>query len=149
MPSIATTLIVGCSHIPFPGFAPAISTSTPTDDQVQFCRKAMYIDEKLRIHPIGFYLQSGMDDLVRFKFIAETDDSSKLFDPRHVDSAKFKARGDLNGLHPDSDTPWWDVSSRPLTGENFVVPPGIRGLNVGYFDNGDETLTVFVLWHET
>ena len=129
------------------------STTTPTKEQIQYCREVMYLNPDVEITPLGFFLQPGMDDTIRFKFIAQTNDPSKLFDGTHVDSTQFKTDFHVYALQPDAPEKWWDVSAQSLTGENFSVPPpnstGTRGLNIGYIKNADGTLTVYVLWHET
>jgi hypothetical protein len=113
----------------------------------------MYINPELQIEPLGFFLQPGMDDIIRFKFTARTDDPSVLFDESLIDSTEFNSDFGVYALDPNATDSWWDVSSQKLTGENFTVPPpnssGTRGLNIGYITNDDGTLTVYVLWHET
>jgi hypothetical protein len=113
----------------------------------------MYINPELEIEPFGYCLQPGMDDVIRFKFIAKTDDPSLLFNKSQVDSTKFLPDFRVSALNPKAAETWWDVSSKTLSGGNFTVPPphsaGTRGLNVGYVTNDDGTLTVYVLWHET
>ena len=144
--------LIGC-QTDFMGYGGNISTTTPTPEQVQYCRDVMYINPELEIKPIGFFLQPGMDDVIRFKFIANTDDPSLLFDSTHVDSSKFGADLRIYTLNPEATESWWDISSQTLIGGNFLVPPpdspGTRGLNIGFSNNDDGTLTVFVLWYET
>jgi hypothetical protein len=145
-------LLPGC-QTDFTGYGPAVSTTTPSPDQVQRCREVMYINPKLTIQPLGFFLQPGMDDVIRFKFVAQTNDPSALFDPAKVDPRKFKDGFGGFALDPKAKEPWWDAPKRTLIGGQFTVPPpnsqGTRGLNIGYEKNDDGTLTVFVLWHET
>ncbi|QDU45990.1 hypothetical protein Mal52_44870 [Symmachiella dynata] len=135
------------------GFPNPKSTATPSPEEIQYCRDVMYINPDLDIEPLGFSLQSGMDDVIRFKFLAKTDDPSKIFDATHVDSAKFKSDFGVYALDPDAKDDWWDVSSQTLVGGNFTVPPpksqGTRGLNIGFTENDNSTLTIYVLWHET
>jgi predicted small secreted protein len=145
-------LLAGC-QTDFTGSGPDVSTTTPTKEQVVFCRQVMYINPDLEIEPLGYHLHSGMDDVIRFKFSAKTDDPAQLFDKTQVDSAKFAADFQVSALNPQATEVWWDVSSKKLSGGNFSVPPpnaaGTRGLNIGYCKNDDGTVTVYVLWHET
>jgi hypothetical protein len=144
--------LAGCQG-DFLGYAGDVSTTNPTKEQVAYCRDVMYINAELEIEPLGYCLQPGMDDVIRFKFIAKTDDPAELFDASQVDSTKFSADFSVSALQPQAVEAWWDVSAQTLTGASFSVPPpgsaGTRGLNVGYVENDDGTLTVYVLWHET
>jgi hypothetical protein len=144
--------LVGC-QTDFLGYPTSTSTTAPTKEQIQYCRDVMYLNPAVKIEPLGFFLQPGMDDVIRFKFVAQTDDPATVFDTAHVDSRKFGPDFRLNALAPDAADKWWDVSKQTLTGGNFSVPPpnstGTRGLNIGYTKNADGTLMVYVLWHET
>lgn len=145
-------LFAGCGYW-FLDYGDAVSTTNPSAEQIAYCRKVMYINPTLDIEPLGFHLQPGMDDMIRLKFVAKTSDPAQLFDPAQVDATKFSTSFNLWALDPHALDNWWDVSSQKLSGGNFSVPPpkaqGGRGLNVGYFHNGDGTMTVYVLWHET
>lgn len=130
-----------------------VTTTSPTNEQVQYCRDVMYINPDLEIQPVGYSIRTGLDDEIRFKFIAQTNDPSQLFDTTHVDSQKFLKEFNPSMLKPEAGEAWWDLSSRQLQGADFIVPPpgsqGSRGLNIAYSKNDDGTLTVYVLWHET
>ena len=130
-----------------------VSTTTPSKQQIAKCRDVMYINPKLDIKPLGYAIETGMDDVIRFKFVATIDDPSALFDTAQVDATKFAANFNPSSLHPKAAETWWDLSSKTLSGANFSVPPpnsqGTRGLNIAYVKNDDNTLTVYVLWHET
>lgn len=143
---------VGC-QTDFLGHPASTSTTTPTPAEIQRCRDVMYINPAVKIEPLGFFLQPGMDDIIRFKFVAQTNDPALVFDSAHVDAKKFGPDVRLSALEPGAAEKWWDVSKQTLTGGNFSVPPpkssGTRGLNIGYTKNADGTLTVYVLWHET
>ena len=142
----------GCSF-DFIGSNPDVTTTSPTTDQVKYCRAVMYINPELEIDPVGYSIETGMDDVIRFKFVAMTDDPAILFDPSRVDTKEFADEFTLSGLNPQAPETWWDLSSQQLTGANFTVPPpgskGMRGLNIAYAKNEDGTLTVYVLWCET
>lgn len=143
---------VGC-RTDFLGYPASTTTTTPTKAQIQYCRDVMYLNPSVKIEPLGFFLQPGMDEVIRFKFVAHTDDPAQIFDAAQVDSKKFGVGFHLSALEPGATDEWWDVSKHSLTGGNFSVPSpkssGTRGLNIGYTKNADGTLTVYVLWHET
>ena len=130
-----------------------VTTTSPTIDQVKYCRDVMYINPELEIDPIGYSIETGMDDVIRFKFIAKTDDPSILFETSRVNTKKFAEDFIPSSLNPQASETWWDLSSQQVTGANFTVPPpnskGTRGLNIAYAKNDDGTLTVYVLWYET
>ena len=150
---VMTCLVLAGCQTDFMGYGKAISTTSPTAEQVAYCRDVMYVNPKLDIEPLGYFLQPGMDDVVRFKFTAKTNDPSVLFDDSQVDSTRFTLNFDVSALDSKAKESWWDISSQTLSGGNFSVPPpkatGTRGLNIGYVKNDDGTLTVYVLWHET
>ncbi len=130
-----------------------VSTTTPTKEQVAKCRKVMYIDPAVEIEPLGYALDAGMDDVIRFKFIAKTDDPSMLFDDSQVESTRFKPILKPATFFTAAPETWWMLSSTASLGAKFSVPPpnskGTRGLNIAYTKNDDKTLTVYVLWYET
>ena len=85
---MACLAITGC-QADFLGYGDDVSTTTPTKEQIAYCRDVMYINPGLEIEPLGYCLQPGMDDVIRFKFTAKTDDPSQLFDKSQVDSTRF------------------------------------------------------------
>lgn len=113
----------------------------------------MYLTPELEIQPLGFYRQPGIDELIRFKFIARVNHPSRLFDASKVDASKLVSNYDVQALDLKATETWWDVGGQNLTGGSFIIPAhqtkGECGLNVGYLRNTDNTLTVYVLWQET
>ena len=152
-PIVMTCLFLAGCQTDFTGYGDAVRTTSPTAAQIAYCRDVMYINPELDIEPLGYFLQPGMDDVIRFKFTAKTDDPSLLFDDSQVDASKFSSNFSVSALDPKATDMWWDISSQTLSGGNFSVPPpkskGTRGLSIGYVKNDDGTLTVYVLWHET
>ena len=126
-------------------FGPDVSTTTPTSADVARCRTEMYIDPDIHIRPQGFKLTSGIDDSIWFKFVAETSDITDVFAVHVVDTSSFTKKF---ALRSDSTTSWWDVPAHSLTGGQVSLP-NARFMNVGYRDNADDTLTVYIMWHET
>ena len=97
-----------------------VSTTTPSKEQAARCRDVMYINPELDITPLGYAIETGMDDVIRFKFVAKTDNPSSLFDSAQVDATRFADNFNPYALHPEA---WWDLSSKSLSGANFSVPP--------------------------
>jgi len=149
---LALFVLAGCGG-DFTGRNGDVSTTTPGKEQVAKCRDVMYINPEIDIKPLGYAIETGMDDTIRFKFVANTDDPSALFDSTQVDASRFTDDFNPYALHREGAEVWWDLSSKSMSGANFSVPPpgskGTRGLNIAYVKNDDNTLTVYVLWYET
>ena len=150
---VCLPFVVGCSFDPF-GTPPPDVTTSPSRQQIQYCRDVMYIDPELVLKPLGYYYEHGFqDDQIAFKFIAKTDQIENIFDVEFVPPAELVARKSNSGLDRDIGEKWWDAQTKTLVGGNFTVPPpgsqGTRALNVGIADNGDATFTVYVYWFET
>ena len=105
----------------------------------------MYINADVKITPEGFKLTSGIDDAIWFRFLAHADDIADVFSTEFVDASKFQQGYTFASASMPS---WWDVAQKSLTGGQVSLP-NARFMNVGYVDNGDGTLTVYVMWHET
>ncbi len=145
--------VVGCSFDPFGTPSPDVTTS-PSRQQIQYCRDVMHIDSELVLSPLGYYYEHGFqDDQIAFKFIAKTHQIGNIFDEDFVPSAELVARKSNSGLDRDIGEAWWDCQTKKLFGGNFTVPPpgsqGTRALHIGIADNGDGTFTVYVYWFET
>ena len=91
--------ITGC-QADFLGYGDDVCTTTPTKEQIAYCRHVMYINPGLEIGRLGYCLQPGLDDVIRFKFIAKTDDPSLLFDKSQVDSTRFSPDFRVSTLDP-------------------------------------------------
>lgn len=140
-------MLIGClHHAPnFLDFGPDITTRTPSVAEVQRCRAEMYINPDLEIVPEGCKLTSGIDAAIWFRFVAKTNNLAKVFRKDKVDTTKFTTSNDLTGSGLPS---WWDVNSKKLAGGQVALP-NVRFMNVGYVNNKNGTLTVYVMWHET
>lgn len=130
------------------------STTKPTEEMVEHCRKIMHLDPQLELQPLGFcYFDHFMDDAIAFKF--KTKRTDRLFKAEFVSSDELKrARSTRElGLHLRFDEEWWNPQEQELIGGQFTVPlpgeKGVRGLCIGIANNDDETLTVYVYWFET
>jgi hypothetical protein len=126
-------------------FGRDVTTVTPSAQDVSRCRTEMYIKADAEITPEGFKLTSGIDDAIWFRFLAHTGDIVDVFETGTVDVSKFRP----GFTFTDASAPsWWDVAKKPLTGGQISLP-NARFMNVGFVDNEDGTLTVYVMWHET
>lgn len=96
-------------------------------------------DEHLRYSP-------GMDGIMWCRFTVEAKGLDEVFDPSQVDVSKFNEAGCQVGSSSISDR-WWDVKGKKLTGGSVEVRHD-EFLDVGYVDNGEGTLTVYIYWFE-
>ena len=95
-------------------------------------------DEHLRYEP-------GMDAAMWSKFTVRVKGIDEVFDTSRVDTSEFTQAGyDFNVDWIDDD--WWDANKRMLIGGEDEV--GGDFMRVGYVDNGDGTLTIYVFWFE-
>ncbi|MFT5524650.1 MAG: hypothetical protein ACI9HK_002612 [Pirellulaceae bacterium] len=138
--TIALLLCAGCGKA-----GNDVTTTTPSQEYVARCRAEMYIRDDVDIHPKGFKLITGMDDAIWFKFVTKAENILDVFDDEKVDTSKFSSGFKIDNA---SMPTWWDVNGRKLLGGQIQLPQG-RAMNVGSLKNGDETLTVYVMWFET
>jgi len=66
----------------------------------------MYINPEIDINPLGYAIETGIDDAIRFKFMATTDDPATLFDSAQVDATKFAPNFNPYALHPNAPETW-------------------------------------------
>lgn len=66
-------------------------TEAPDEEHVAHAREFLFVNPGLEIEPLAYYEKDGMDYMVRFKFLARTDDPTLIFDPCHVDPSAFSA----------------------------------------------------------
>ena len=150
---VCLPIVVGCSFDPFDTPPPDVTTS-PNQQQIQYCRDVMYINPELVLTPLGYYHEHGFqDDQIAFKFIARTDQIKNIFNVKFVPPAELVTRTSNYGLDVAIGETWWDIQNKTLVGGDFCVlppgSPGSRALNIGISDNGDSTFTVYVSWFET
>ncbi|MGB8703242.1 MAG: hypothetical protein WCD18_27815 [Thermosynechococcaceae cyanobacterium] len=126
-------------------FGPNIETKAPSATDVKRCRAEMYLQSDVEIIPEGYKLISGIDDAIWFRFIAKTTNIADVFMKDKVNTSKFTTNHKFYG---DTLPDWWDIESKVLTGGEISLP-NARFMNVGYVNNQDGTLTVYVIWHET
>ncbi len=133
-------LVHGCLD-----FGDDFETTSPTEQQVSGCRKAMYINTSVNITPLGlYYAGSGIDAAVWYKFRTDTVDVLQIFDTSVVDAAKFQ-----NGftLNTKKNVKWWDVKNKDLLGGQVPLP-NAKYMNVG-IEKIEEGYTVYIMWFET
>ncbi len=95
-------------------------------------------DEHLRYGP-------GIDAAMWSKFTVRVNDIDEVFDTSRVDTSEFTKVGYQFNVAWIDDT-WWDADKHQLIGGEDDV--GSDFIRVGYIDNGDGTLTVYVFWFE-
>jgi hypothetical protein len=119
-------------------------TTTPTEDQVSRCRTEMYLNDAAEITPLGFkLLGSGIDDVIWFKFEADADDLSQVFDTSVVNTDEFEK----NVMYKMEDVEWWDVEGKELVGGEISLP-NARFMNLGA-EKIEGGYIVYIMWHET
>jgi hypothetical protein len=96
-------------------------------------------DEHLRYSP-------GMDGVMWCRFTVEAKGIDEVFDTSQVDVSEFKEEGYEVGQSGLGNR-WWDVAGKKLTGGSVEVRND-EFMHVGYMDNGDGTLTVYIYWFE-
>ena len=96
-------------------------------------------DEHLRYSP-------GMDGIMWCRFTVEAKGLDEVFDPSQVDVSKLNETDCQVGSSSISDR-WWDVKGKKLTGGSVEMRDD-ETLEVGYVDNRDGTLTVYIYWFE-
>ena len=142
------SLVVGCDPFPDP---PTEITENPTPNQIRYCRRIMYIDPGVTITPLGYFHDHNfLDDVIGFKFIAQTDQYGDLFESGQVTVNELLPNYSIGSLPDNPDVEWWPSDSTSLIGGNFRVPSpnSAEQLSVGIEDNGDGTLTVYVVFFE-
>jgi hypothetical protein len=107
--------------------------------EIMFLRPELGVsDEHLRYEP-------GMDAAMWSKFTVRVKGIDEVFDTSRVNTSEFTQAGyDFNVDWIDDA--WWDADKRTLIGGEDEV--GGNFMRVGYVDNGDGTLTIYVFWFE-
>jgi hypothetical protein len=95
-------------------------------------------DEHLRYGP-------GMDAAMWSKFTVRVKSIDEVFDASRVDTSEFTQNG-YEFKVDWIDNAWWDADKHRLIGGEDEVDGDF--MRVGYVDNGDGTLTVYVFWFE-
>jgi len=134
---VSTT--VGCLS-----FGTDEETTSPTESQVSRCRTEMYLNDALKITPLGYkLLGSGIDDQIWFKFRVDVNDLSQVFDTSVVDTSSFEKFV----MHERDELAWWDVKGKELVGGEISLP------NARYMDIGAEKIyggyIIYIMWTET
>ncbi|MCB1098662.1 MAG: hypothetical protein KDN22_24030 [Verrucomicrobiae bacterium] len=87
----------------------------------------------------------GFDAAMWSKFTVRVKDIDEVFDTSKVDTSEFTQAGYEFNVDWIDDV-WWDADKRTLIGGEDEV--GGDFMRVGYVDNGDGTLTIYVFWFE-
>ena len=146
--SVGASLAVGILSLPIMAVAGWVTrTESPRPRQVEHAREFLLVNPELKIEPLAYYEKNGMDYMVRFKFLAKTDDATNIFDRTHVAPSTFGPNFDFPAGEATHSEAWWDVSSRPMSGGHIRVPYD-HTLTIGYVENDDSTITVYAWRHE-
>lgn len=87
----------------------------------------------------------GFDAAMWCKLTVEAGGLEVVFDTAKVDTSQLGEEGyEFRVDWIDDD--WWDAESRQLTGGEVEISG--NPMRVGYVDNGDGTLTVYIFWFE-
>ena len=95
-------------------------------------------DDHLRYSP-------GIDAAMWSRFSVKVNGIDEVFDGSMVDTSEFSQDGYEIRVDWINDV-WWDVDSQQLIGGEVQVEG--NWMRVGYVDNGDGTLTVYIFWFE-
>ena len=125
-------------------------TTSPSPEQVAHAREYLYIAPNFEIEPLAYAVKHGTDHIVRFKFIARTDDPALVFDTTQIDPSKFSTDFVFPPGEETHNEDWWDLSTQPVTGGSFWVPTSEPDrfywlMHIGCVENGDGTLTVYAI----
>lgn len=108
-------------------------------------REIMCLRPELGVSDDHLRYEPGMDAAMWSKFTVRVKGIDEVFDTSRVDTSEFTQAGyDFNVDWIDDD--WWDANKRMLIGGEDEV--GGDFMRVGYVDNGDGTLTIYVFWFE-
>lgn len=145
---VMALLLVGAFSMPILAVAGWVTrTGSPSAKQVAYAREYLLINPELEIEPLAYYLKDGMDYMVRFKFIAKTNDPTQIFDRSLIDPSTFQDNFHFQPGEEGHNEAWWDISSRPLVGGLIRAPNG-NHIEIGFANNDDDTFSVYVWRHE-
>ena len=135
--TVGTT--VGCLS-----FGTDEETTSPTESQVSRCQTEMYLNDALKITPLGYkLLGSGIDDSIWFKFRVDVNDLSQVFDTSVVDTSSFENFV----MYERDELAWWDVKGKELVGGEISLP-NARYMHIGA-EKIDGGYIIYIMWTET
>ncbi len=133
-------LTMGCLD-----FGEDIVTTNPTQEQLDFCKTVMYLNDELSYEPIGLkILGSGIDDAIWFCFTTGETDISKIFLSEFISPDSLNE--EINIYSPENMPNWWDITDKNLTGNAFELPGGTF-MSIGMEKNNNGHI-VYIFWHE-
>lgn len=145
--AIVLVFAVGCSNDML-GTSPR-STTTPTSQEVEFCRHAMFISSTAEIQPVGLFRQPDFQfETVALKFDAKTPNIECIFKPELIASSKLAKRESPLGFGRTVSAQWWDPHLQELTGFDCDSPPTnnskTSALSIGVAKSVGDEYTVYV-----
>ena len=106
-------------------------------------RAQMCIREDLVVEDPHFVYSPGYDYIMWSKFDVRVDNTDKVFDAARIDVSKFREGYKMESLTDK----WWDAGDHEPSGATFQVSDD-ETVQVGYLDNGDRRLTVYIDLYE-
>ena len=82
------------------------------------------------------------------RITVEAKNIDDVFDLARVDTSEFTEVGYKIRHATPILFPWWDADEQRVIGGDVEVDPNKAFMRVGYIDNGDGTLTVYIYWFE-
>ena len=111
-------------------------------------RDKMYLRRDLIIKEQNLWYSPGMDAVMWCRITVEAKNINDVFDPNKVDTTEFTDVGyKIRHATPITDR-WWDADARHLVGGEVEVDFNKAFMHVGFANNGDGTLTVYIFWFE-
>ncbi|MEM7235003.1 MAG: hypothetical protein AAF517_22690 [Planctomycetota bacterium] len=108
-------------------------------------RDKLGLRDDLVVREFHFQFAPGVDSAMWSRLRAETEHIDRVFDPARVDVTSFSS-SDYEFRVRGVDASWWQVDGSKLTGGEVEIDGNF--LRVGYFAEGDGTLTVYFYWFE-
>lgn len=105
----------------------------------------MCLQDDLDIRESDLWFSPGMDSVMWCRLVVKADSIDDVFDHRRLGTVEL----DETDVQPSAiaDPGWWDVADYTLTGGDLELAPNQEYMEVGYADQGDGTLIVFLLWY--
>lgn len=111
-------------------------------------RDKMYLRRDLSIREQNLWYSPGMDAVMWCRITVEAKNIDDVFELARVDTSEFIEVGYKIRHATPIFFPWWDADKQRLVGGDVEVDPNKAFMRVGYIDNGDGTLTVYIYWFE-
>lgn len=107
-------------------------------------KSKMCLRTDLDVQSSQLWYSPGMDSVMWCRLVVKADSIDEIFDRARVNTIEFADAG----IRVDAagNPRWWDADDYELVGGEVELRPNQEYMRVGYFDNGDGTLIVFLIW---